>query len=70
MARKLINGHERAMLLKRFMDLNISMDIQEAIAEIFRNIPEELKEVLAQKINQIIDSSKTEQEILEKVAKL
>ena len=70
MARKLTSGGKRARLLTTFTQRNISLSTQKAISTTFVPLPEEVREGYAEKIIEIINSSRTEEEILEKVMKL
>lgn len=63
--RKKVNGHNRTLLLKLFMDRKISKPVQESIIEPFRDCPEEKKEQLAKDILDRIQDCKTEDEMLQ-----
>ena len=67
MKRKLVNGHERALLLRRFMDRQISDETCHKISHTFIGKTQKDRETHAHNINEIIDNSKTEQEILDKI---
>ena len=67
---KLVNGHLRAILLETFMVKRISRNTQKAISTTFIPLPEEERELHAQKILDIINNSETEEEIIQKVQAL
>ena len=62
-------AHERVMLLKRISTRRLSKDTDDTITQIMKNNSNN-REQTASKINMIIDSSKTEGEIMEKLSKL
>ena len=70
MARKLYSGEHRGKMLRRFTDRKFSTYTTGKIADTFEGKSQEERELHAQMINSIIDSSRTEEEILEKVMKL
>ena len=70
MAKKLVNGTLRARLLITTLEKGLSKSTQKAISTTFVPLPEEVREEHAKTILEIIDSSRTEEEILEKVMKL
>ncbi len=67
MKRKLVNGDERALLLQKFMDRQISDETCHKISHTFIGKTQKDRETHAHNINEIIDNSKTEQEILDKI---
>lgn len=61
------NYHFRTKLLQIFLEKDVSPSTKSEISLLFKNIEEEKKENLAEKIIPLIESSKTEQEMLRKV---
>lgn len=70
MKKKLANGNMRAELLATFSQKNYSPSTELKISETFIPLPEEQREAHAQKILDIIHSSETEEEILQKIKEL
>ena len=62
-----VTGTKRVKLLKAFSEKEYSLNTQEKIAQTFVFIPEEQREAHAQKILDIINSSESEEEILDKI---
>ena len=64
-------GHARAMLLKTFLDRNLSENTELAISVIIRNIGEksghEAAEAKAEELTELINRCETEEEILEAI---
>ena len=71
---KKIPGLQRALMLKRYMDRSLSNDTRDALTKHIVNCAPKAdhatREAEAARINAIIDSSKTEAEIMEKLSKL
>ncbi|MEG1783215.1 MAG: hypothetical protein RR253_08210, partial [Oscillospiraceae bacterium] len=63
-------GHERALMLKAFMDRKLSSGTINIVSKTFSNLDEKQREKHAQQITSIINSSETEAEILEKLKAL
>lgn len=70
MRKKLVNGHLRAVLLRTTTEKEFSDNTKKAISTTFVPLPEEQREAHAQKILDIIHSSETEEEILQKIKEL
>lgn len=64
--------HQRAQMLKRFSVMELSWKLQEEISNTFEKISNDTEtlENHAAKINEILDTTKTEEEILQKVLTL
>ena len=61
---------KRTNMSRAYMDKKYSMSTRAIISKIFKNCKENKKEELAEKITQIINQSKTEQEALKKIQEL
>ena len=68
--RKLVNGHNRALLLKLFMDRNLSGSTRIAISEPIKRCDESERERLAQRILDLIQECETEEEMLQNLRRL
>ena len=60
----------RSKLLKVTSDMGYSTYLRHEIMLLFKNIPEEMKESIAQKMIPLIRNSKTEQEAIQKARQL
>ncbi|MBQ5782503.1 MAG: hypothetical protein IIV99_03850 [Oscillospiraceae bacterium] len=67
---KPVNGDNRAELLVTFTRRKFSPSTELAISETFVPLPEEAREAHAQKILDIINSTESEEEILQKIKNL
>ena len=68
--KKLIKYHYRTKMCNLFLERDLSIPTESEISRLFKDLKEEEKENLAKKIIPLIESSKTEQEILTKVKQL
>ena len=67
MEKKMQDMRQRAKLLKTFYEKKISQNTQEKISQTFIQLEYEQMEIHAQKMLEIINSSKSEEEILTKI---
>ena len=68
--KQLIKYHYRTKMCNLFLERDLSIPTESEISRLFKDLKEEEKENLAKKIIPLIESSKTEQEILTKVKQL
>ena len=62
--------HQRSLMLEKFLQMNLSSSTEGTIMDTFENLPRETEilEAHAEKINLLMDSCKTEAEVLQKIA--
>ena len=73
MSEKIGRAHHRCKMLKRLLGKNLSQDTESRICSLFGKYEESdhrSRENLAIQINEILDTSETEEEILERVGRL
>ena len=70
MGQRLVDGHQRALLLERFMARKLSDEAQKKISGTFPGKTQKERELHAQRINEIIDNNETEEKVLQKLAEL
>ena len=61
--------HQRAQMLKRFLEMELSDSTESMIADTFDSLPgeTEILEAHARKINRILDSCQNEEEVIQKI---
>ena len=65
--RQPVNGHYRVLVLKRYMEMNLSESAQFRISKAIGDCDKSEREHMAKTILELTDDCKTEEEVLQKL---